>query len=151
MKLNLKLWKMAGIPLLIIEIIVGLLSFVQILFQAGLIYAVIFALMTVYMTRYIYLTMMLPGGTVRDEFDFTLDKLTLLRKGKVIKEISMGYGLYVYRYAGLMRSAIVFSRKKLPQGEVIRAYKKDPEVIAVPYIPRKMPKLKKYYDNSARI
>lgn len=151
MKLNIQLKKLAGVQLAVLEVLVGLMALIQITFQAGLIFAVPFAALTVFMVRYIYLTMMLPGATINDEFDFTLDKLTLRRKGKAVKEISMGYGLHVYRYAGLMRSAIVFSRRQLPQGEVIRAYKNDPEVIAVPYIPRKMPKLKKYHDKSARI
>lgn len=156
MRLNIQLKKLARTPLVILEAVVFLLCLVQITFSigylvAGLMYAVPFAVLTTLMVRYIYLSLLLPGCSLKDEYEFTPEKLVQRRKDKTVKEISLGYGLHVYRYAGILRTTLVFSRRELPQGELIRTYKKDAEVIYVPYFPRKMPKLKKYLDKSTRI
>lgn len=156
MRLTIKLREFMAKPLLAMEIIVFVLCFFQILLTVGTLIlgtliALPFAVITLFMVRYICLSMLLPGAKIRDEYEFTPDTLTQTRKGQQIKQISMGYGLHVYRYAGLMRSTLVFSRRELPQGELLKIYKKDPEVVLIPYIPRKMPKLKRYFDKSSRI
>lgn len=156
MRLTVELKKLARTPLVILEAVVFLLCLAQITFSigsliVGLIYALPFAVLTTLMVRYIYLSMLLPGCSLKDEYEFTPEKLVQRRKGQVVKEISLGYGLNVYRYAGILRTTLVFSRRQLPQGELIRTYKKDAEVIYIPYFPRKMPKLKKYLDKSTRI
>lgn len=151
MKLTIQLKKLFLTQLIVMEVLVSVLAFAQLTLQAGLIYAIPFTIITVLMVRWIYFTLLLPGCSLKDEYYFSLDKLVQKRKGEKVKEISLGYGLFVYRYAGIMRTSIVFSRKKLPQGELLKAYKNDPEVIYLPYIPRRMPKLQKYIDKATRI
>lgn len=156
MRLTIKLREMVGKPLLILEIAVFLLCLVQITFSigyilAGLIYALPFSIVTVILVRFIYISLMAPCCNLKDEYEFTPDRLTQTRKGVTMKEISMGYGLHVYRYGGILRTTLVFSRRELPQGEILKRYKKDPEVVYIPYIPGKMPKLKRYFDKATRI
>lgn len=156
MRLTIQLKKLARTPLIILEAAVFLLCLVQIIFSigsliVGLVYALPFAVLTTLMVRYIYLALLLPGCSLRDEYEFTPEKLVQRRKGQTVKEISLGYGLYVYRCAGMLRTILVFSRRQLPQGELLKAYKKDAEVIYIPYFPRKMPRLKRYLDKSTRI
>lgn len=156
MRLTIQLKKLARTPLIILEAAVFLLCLVQIIFSigsliVGLIYALPFAVLTTLMVRYIYLALLLPGCSLKDEYEFTPEKLVQRRKGQTVKDISLGYGLYVYRYAGMLRTILVFSRRQLPQGELIKTYKKDAEVIYIPYFPRKMPRLKRYLDKSTRI
>ena len=52
---------------------------------------------------------------------------------------------------GLFKTMLVFSPRKLPQGEILKTYIKDAEVIYIPYMAKKMPKLKKYLNNASRI
>lgn len=156
MRLTIQLKKLARTPLIILEAVVFLLCLVQIIFSigsliVGLVYALPFAVLTTLMVRYVYLTLLLPGCSLRDEYEFTPEKLVQRRKGQTVKEISLVYGLHVYRYAGMLRTTLVFSRRQLPQGELLKTYKKDAEVIYIPYFPRKMPRLKKYLDKSTRI
>ena len=158
MKYSLK--KMVRKPLIVLEIVVFLLCLGQITLNifagsgellTGLIYALPFSVVTVFMVRYIYLTMIIPCCSLKDEYEITFDKLTQYRKGEKVKEISLGSGVNVYSYRGIIRTSLVFSRRKLPQGEILRTYKNDPEVIYIPYMAKKMPKLKKYMDKSTRI
>lgn len=156
MRLTIALKRLARTPLAILETVVFLLCLGQITLSmgsliVGLIYALPFSVLTTLIVRYVYMTMLLPGCSMKDEYEFTPEKLVQRRKGQTVKEISLGYGLYVYRYAGILRATLVFSRRQLPQGELLRTYKNDAEVIYIPYFPRKMPKLKKYFDKSTRI
>ena len=156
MRLTVELKKLARTPLVILDAAVFLLCLFQITLSigslmVGLIYALPFAVLTTLIVHCIYLALLLPGCSLKDEYEFTPEKLTQRRKGRTLKEISLGYGLYVYRYAGILRTTLVFSRRQLPQGELLKAYKKDAEVIYIPYFPRKMPRLKKYVDKSTRI
>jgi hypothetical protein len=105
----------------------------------------------VFIVRYIYLTINIPCCSLKDEYEITFDRLTHYRKGEKVKEISMGSGVNVYSYRGILRTTLVFSRRKLPQGEILKVYKNDPEVIYIPYMAKKMPKLKKYLDKASRI
>ena len=156
MKFEIKLKQLVGKPLLFLEIAVFLLCLVQITLTigyliAGLMYAIPFSVATLLFVRFVYIALLAPCCNLKDEFSFSLNTLTQTRKGQTVKEISLDRGLYVYRYGGLMRTTLVFSRRELPQGEILKTYRKDPEVVYFPYVPAKMPKLKKYYDKATRI
>ena len=158
MKYSLK--EMVRKPLIALEIVVFLLCLIQITLNifmgtgellTGLIYALPFAVITLFIVRYIYLTLLIPCCSLKDEYEITFDRLTQYRKGEKVKEISLGSGVNVYSYRGIIRTTLVFSRRKLPQGEILRTYNDDPEVIYIPYMAKKMPKLKKYLDKASRI
>ena len=156
MRCEINLKKLVGTPLLILEIAVFLLCLVQIMLTigtliVGLIYALPFSLITMFFVRKIYIALLAPCCNLKDEFRFTMDTLTQTRKGETVKEISLDRGVHVYRYGGILRTTLVFSRRELPQGEILKAYKKDAEVVFFPYVPAKMPKLKKYFDKATRI
>lgn len=152
--------KFVRTPLLILETVVFLLCLAQIALDifagsgeilTGLIYALPFSVITVLIVRYIYLTLIIPCCSLKDEYEITFDRLIHYRKGEKVKEISLGSGVNMYSYRGIIRTTLVFSRRKLPQGEILKTYKNDPEVIYIPYIAKKMPKLKKYLDKASRI
>lgn len=156
MKTDVSLKQLVGKPLLILEIAVFVLCLVQITLTigylvAGLMYALPFSVITVLIVRYFYIALLAPCCDLRDDFHFSMNALTQTRKGVTVKEVALDRGLNVYRYGGIMRTTLVFSRRELPQGEILRTYKKDPEVVFFPYVERKMPKLKKYYDKATRI
>ena len=156
MRTEISLKKLVGTPLLILEIAVFLLCLVQITLTigyilAGLMYALPFSIVTVLIVRMIYIALLAPCCNMKDEFQFTVDTLTQKRKGETVKEISLDRNVHVYRYGGILRTTLVFSRRELPQGEILKAYKKDAEVVFFPYVPAKMPKLKKYFDKATRI
>lgn len=156
MKFEISLKKLVGTPLLVLEIAIFLMCLVQITLNigyivAGLVYALPFSIITVIFVRMIYIALLAPCCNLKDEFVFSMNTLAQKRKGETVKEISLDRGLHVYRYGGIMRTTLVFSRRELPQGEILKTYKKDPEVVFFPYVPAKMPKLKKYYDKAPRI
>ena len=156
MKTDVSLKQLVGKPLLMLEIVVFALCLVQITLNigylvAGLMYALPFSVITVLFVRYFYIALLAPCCNLRDEFHFSMNTLTQTRKGGTVKEISLERGVNVYRYGGILRTTLVFSRKELPQGEILRTYKKDPDVVFFPYVERKMLKLKKYYDKATRI
>ena len=158
MKYSLK--KMVRKPLIFMEIAVFALCLVQIalniLYTSGelltaIIWALPFAVITTLIVRYFYLALIIPSCSLNDEFEFTSDKVTQYRKGEKVKELSLNSRTNVYSYRGIMRTMIVFSSRKLPQGEILKSYIKDAEVIYIPYMAKKMPKLKKYLNNASRI
>ena len=117
----------------------------------GLIYALPFAVITLFVVRYIYLTLNIPCCSMKDEYEVTFDKITQYRKGEKVKELTLNSSINVYSYRGILRTSLVFSPRKLPQGEILRKYRNDTEVIYIPYMAKKMPKLKKYIDKASRI
>ncbi len=117
----------------------------------GLIYALPFAVITMFIVRYIYLAINIPCCSLKDEFEVTFDRVTHYRKGKKVKELAINSSTNVYSYRGILRTMLVFSPRKLPQGEILKTYIEDAEVIYIPYMAKKMPKLKKYFDKASRI
>jgi len=152
--------KLVRSPLVVLEIVVFLLCLSEIFLDiflgsgeilTGLIYALPFAVVTTLVARYIYLTLIIPCCSLKDEYEFTSDRLTQLRNGEKVKELTLNSRTNVYSYRGILRTTLVFSSRKLPQGEILRKYKDDPEVIYIPYMAKKMPRLKKYLNNPNRI
>lgn len=152
--------KMVGKPLIFMQVAVFLLCLGQITLNiffttaellTGLIYALPFAVITTLIVRYIYLALNIPSCSLNDEYEITFDKVIQYRKGKKVKELTLNSSTNVYSYRGILRTMVVFSPRKLPQGEILKTYIKDAEVIYIPYMAKKMPKLKKYIDKASRI
>lgn len=147
-------------PLIFLEVAVFLLCLGNITLNifmgsgellVGLIYAFPFAVITTLIVRYIYLAINIPCCSMKDEYEVTFDKITQYRKGEKVKELTLNSSINVYSYRGILRTMLVFSPRKLPQGEILKTYIKDPEVIYIPYMAKKMPKLKKYIEKASRI
>ena len=152
--------KMVRKPLIFMEIAVFVLCLAQIslniIYTSGelltaLIYALPFAVITTLIVRYIYLALNIPCCSMNDEYEITFDKIIHYRKGEKVKELTLNSRTNVYSYRGILRTMLVFSPRKLPQGEILKTYIKDAEVIYIPYMAKKMPKLKKYLNNASRI
>ena len=151
MKLTIDLFKIVRVPLIFLEAAVFLLTLYQVTATSGLIFGVPFAFATAGVCAYVYKKLMYPYGSLRTVFVFSPDKLTQSEKGKTVKEISLDSGLNVYRSLSITRTYLVFSRVEIPQAEPLVKWKKNPEVVILPYFPAKMPKLKRYYEKAKAI
>lgn len=151
MRCVIDLYKITRPPMIAVETIIGVLVLVQLFSTIGLLFAVPFAALTVLGAHFLYGFILFPYGSLKTVYEFTPDTLTQSRKDKVEKTISMGYGLHVYRSVGLTRSYLVFSRVEFSPADPLGKAQKCADAVVIPYYPRKMPKLERFYKKAVKI